>query len=216
MNKEQIMIRRINHHTITEKPDEVAVEQSICILLGNGEKVHVTCSPSHMEEMILGRRFLEGDVSLEELPASVSKTETLKEVGLKEIFGIAKGFFENPGPLFVETGCAHSCALIYQGKVVCHIEDIGRHNALDKVIGYALLHQIPIKESYIFSSGRISGDYLEKVIAAGFFMVVSRAAVTGNAVALAKEKNITMLGFIREHKGNLYHEGAVKICNDIE
>ena len=118
MNKEQIMIRRINHHTITEKPDEVALEQKSCILLRNGEKVHVTCSPSHMEEMILGRRFLEGDVSLEELPASVSKTETLKEVGLKEIFGIAKGFFENPGPLFVETGCAHSCALIYQGKVV--------------------------------------------------------------------------------------------------
>ena len=63
----------------------------------------------------------------------------------------------------------------------------------------------------IFSSGRISQDYLEKVIKAGFKIVVSRAAVTASAVALAREKNITMLGFIRRNGGNIYHVGEVAI-----
>lgn len=211
MDKEKILIRRISNHTINEKPDEVAVEDKICIRLQNDKTIDVTCSPSHREEMILGRRFLEGDVCIEELPAAAREANSLKTVCLKEIFVIAKEFFENPGQLFLDTGCAHSCALIHQGKVMCHIEDIGRHNALDKVIGYALLHGIPIRESYVFSSGRISEDYLEKVIAAGFLMAVSRAAVTGNAVELAKENNVTLLGFIRKDSGNLYHEGSVKI-----
>ena len=72
-------------------------------------------------------------------------------------------------------------------------------------------HQISLKNSYIFTSGRISKDYLQKVIAAGIPLAVSRAAVTANAVELAKEKNVTLLGFIRKDSGNLYHEGSVKI-----
>ena len=211
MDKEKILIRRISNYTIAEKWDETAVEDKICIRLKNGKTIDVTCSPSHREEMILGRRFLEGDVCTEELSETVREATPLKKVCLKEIFAIAKDFFENPGPLFSETGCAHSCALIHQGKVLCHIEDIGRHNALDKVIGYALKHQISLKNSYIFTSGRISKDYLQKVIAAGIPLAVSRAAVTANAVELAKEKNVTLLGFIRKDSGNLYHEGSVKI-----
>lgn len=133
------------------------------------------------------------------------------QVETEEIFRIAKDSFENPGPLFVDTGCAHSCALVQDGKVLCCIEDIGRHNALDKVIGYALKHQISMANSYVFTSGRISKDYLQKAIAAGFPMVVSRAAVTDSAVELAKEKQVTLLGFIRKNTGNLYCEGSVKI-----
>ena len=72
-------------------------------------------------------------------------------------------------------------------------------------------HQIPISGSYIFSSGRISEDYLEKAIAAGFRMVVSRAAVTDAAVKLAQEHGITMLGFIRKNTGNIYCEEKVLV-----
>ena len=206
MEKEKLLIRKIREYKTREFEDELAVEEQICILLKNGEQIFATCTPSNIEELILGRRYLMGDFAYED-PAG----DILKEVSLSEIFDIARDSFENPGPLFVETGCAHSCALIHQGKVLCHIEDIGRHNALDKVIGYALKHQISLKNSYIFTSGRISKDYLQKVIAAGIPLAVSRAAVTANAVELAKEKNVTLLGFIRKDSGNLYHEGSVKI-----
>ena len=66
-------------------------------------------------------------------------------------------------------------------------------------------------KSIVFSSGRISQDYLEKVIKAGFKIVVSRAAVTASAVALARKENITMLGFIRRNGGNIYHVGDIAI-----
>lgn len=215
MEKKIIEICRIQDHVIRKKEDEVAVEYELDIILQNKEVIHVTCTPAYLEEMTLARRYLADDLTPEEQIAyGLQKPLTdaeLREVSLAEIFAIARDSFEHPGPLFVTTGCAHSCALVYQGEVVCCIEDIGRHNALDKVIGYALKHQIPIMDSYIFSSGRISKDYLEKALAAGFRMVVSRAAVTDSAVALAKEQNITMLGFIRKNTGNLYHEGTVAV-----
>ncbi|MBQ8857684.1 MAG: formate dehydrogenase accessory sulfurtransferase FdhD [Lachnospiraceae bacterium] len=219
MEKEKIIIRRVKGDTIFAKEDEVAVEYQLDIPLTNGKVISVTCTPTYLEEMILARKYLAGDLKVEKPLVesdSCQGQEGLKCVNLEEIFRIAKDSFENPGPLFTETGCAHSCALIYQGEVKCCIEDIGRHNALDKVIGYALRYQIPIEKSYVFSSGRISGDYLQKVIAAGFPMAVSRAAVTDQAVKLAKEHDITMLGFIRKNTGNLYHEGTVKICNDLK
>lgn len=207
MEKEKILIQKIKEYKTREFEDELAVEEQVCISLKNGEQILATCTPSNVEELILGRRYLAGDLEI----AEESEGTILQEVALSEIFRIARDSFENPGPLFVETGCAHSCALVFEGKVVCCIEDIGRHNALDKVVGYALKHQISLKNSYIFTSGRISKDYLQKVIAAGIPMAVSRAAVTANAVELAKQEHVTMLGFIRKDSGNLYHEGSVKI-----
>ena len=207
MEKEKILIQKIKEYKTREFEDELAVEEQVCISLKNGEQIFVTCTPSNVEELILGRKYLAGDLEMAEETGEI----TLQEVALSEIFRIARDSFENPGPLFVETGCAHSCALVFEGKVVCCIEDIGRHNALDKVVGYALKHQISLKNSYIFTSGRISKDYLQKVIAAGIPMAVSRAAVTANAVALARQEHVTMLGFIRKDSGNLYTEGSVKI-----
>ncbi|MEE1030958.1 MAG: formate dehydrogenase accessory sulfurtransferase FdhD [Ruminococcus sp.] len=214
MEKKTILIQKIRESQLIEKEDEVAIEQQIPISFLDGRQIQVTCTPTYIEEMVLSRRFLAGDFTAEEknmYVVSEHSPKTLMQVETEEIFRIAKDSFENPGPLFVDTGCAHSCALVQDGKVLCCIEDIGRHNALDKVIGYALKHQISMANSYVFTSGRISKDYLQKAIAAGFPMVVSRAAVTDSAVELAKEKQVTLLGFIRKNTGNLYCEGSVKI-----
>lgn len=224
MTKESIFIKRITPQGIIQKEDEVAVEQTIEIKLKNGKRVVMTCTPTYVEELVLGKRFLLGDledetgipmggtVSMEAvLDQDCAHGECLQTVDLQEIFRIANESFDHPGPLFMETGCAHSCALICHGEVVFCVEDIGRHNALDKVIGYTIKHQIPREVSYIFTSGRISGDYLQKAADAGFPMVISRAAVTEHAVILAKKADITMLGFVRKNTGNIYHEGKVNI-----
>ena len=70
---------------------------------------------------------------------------------------------------------------------------------------------ISIAGSIPFTSGRISEDYLQKVIKAGFRIVVSRSAVTAGAVALARRQNITLLGFMRKNAGNIYHMGEVAL-----
>lgn len=207
--KETILLRRIRNGEILDAKDEVALEHHFTIHLHRGGHVDAVCSPTYVEEFILGRRYLLDDLMQKEYPPQTQ--ETLSAVEIDTVLRLTQELFETPGDLFQSTGCAHSCALVTDGKVQCYREDIGRHNALDKVIGFALKNGIPISKSIVFTSGRISQDYLEKVIKAGFKIVVSRAAVTASAVALARAKNITMLGFIRRNGGNIYHVGDVAI-----
>ena len=207
--KETIVLRRIRNGEILDAKDEVALEHHFTIPLHRGGKVEAVCSPSYIEEFTLGRRYLLGDLMQKEYPPQPK--ELLTAVEIDSILQMTQALFETPGDLFQSTGCAHSCALVTDGTVQCYREDIGRHNALDKVVGFALKNGIPISKSIVFTSGRISRDYLEKVIKAGFKIVVSRAAVTADAVALARQENITMLGFIRRNGGNIYHVGEVAL-----
>ena len=209
MEKETILLRRIRDGKIIDTKDEVALEHRLTIPLHNGSQIQVACTPTHTDELVLGRRYLLDDLMQKEYP--VQSAEVLSSVETDLLFRITEELFENPGDLFQSTGCAHSCALVTDGKIQCYREDIGRHNALDKVIGYALKNGIPLNKSIVFSSGRISQDYLEKVIKSGCKIVVSRAAVTAGAVALARQQDITMLGFVRRNAGNLYSEGTVSL-----
>ena len=207
--KETIVLRRIRDGEILDAKDEVALEHHFTIHLHNGGHVDAVCSPTYIEEFTLGRRYLLDDLMQKEYP--VQPKQQLSAVEIDTILRLTQELFETPGDLFQSTGCAHSCALVTDGVVQCYREDIGRHNALDKVIGFALKNGIPIANSIVFTSGRISQDYLQKVIKAGFKIVVSRAAVTASAVALARAENITMLGFIRRNGGNIYHVGEVDL-----
>lgn len=138
------------------------------------------------------------------MPERKQRSEGNRIVGFSEIFSAAEVFFSQPGELFRETGCAHSCAFWKEREIVCSFEDIGRHNALDKVAGKLLIQEIDPGDGVIFTSGRISADYLKKIIQMGAVTVVSRAAVTEAAVLLAEKYGILLLGFVRNHTGNLY------------
>ena len=138
------------------------------------------------------------------MPERKQRSEGNRIVGFSEIFSAAEVFFSQPGELFRETGCAHSCAFWKEREIVCSFEDIGRHNALDKVAGKLLIQEIDPGDGVIFTSGRISADYLKKIIQMGAATVVSRAAVTEAAVLLAEKYGILLLGFVRNHTGNLY------------
>ena len=209
MEKETILLQRITAGQIINTKDDVALEHHLTIPLHNGSKISVACTPTHTEELILGRRYLLDDLMQKEYPSQPDGQ--LDSVQISMLFSIMESMFENPGDLFQATGCAHSCALVTDGVIQCSMEDIGRHNALDKVIGYALKHSIPIAKSIVFTSGRISEDYLQKAVKAGFRIVVSRSAVTSGAVALAQKSNITLLGFMRKNAGNIYHIGEVTL-----
>ncbi len=112
------------------------------------------------------------------------------------IYALSKRFEEGM-PLHSQTGATHSCFLMREGEILFTCEDIGRHNALDKAIGYALRHGIDPKKCIAFSSGRIPTDMAMKAIQAGIPILASKASVSDAAIELAEEYGLTLLGKCR-------------------
>ena len=106
--------------------------------------------------------------------------------------------------LYQETGGVHNAALCKGGRVIFFSEDIGRHNALDKVIGLALLAGIPREDTLVVTSGRISSAVVAKMVRAKVPVLVSRSAPTSEAARLAEAFGITLIGFARGARFNVY------------
>jgi len=112
--------------------------------------------------------------------------------------------FNKSSELFINTGGVHSCALCDKDGQIIFEEDIGRHNALDKILGRALIDNIDLKEKMILTSGRISSEIIIKVGKRQIPILISRSAPTSLAIDIAKELNITLIGFARGEKMNIY------------
>jgi FdhD protein len=106
--------------------------------------------------------------------------------------------------LFNRTGAAHTAALALDGVLKASFEDISRHNAVDKVIGKALLEDWDTARGIIFSSGRLSLEIVIKCAAGRIPVVVSRTAPMQMGVEVADELLITLIGFTRGRRMNIY------------
>lgn len=109
--------------------------------------------------------------------------------------------------VFKETGGVHCVALTDSEKILVAREDVARHNALDKVIGEALIKNIFLKDKAVVLSGRVSLEMILKAAKLEIPIIISKSAPTSLSVALAKRLNLTLVGFVRKNKMNIYTGG---------
>jgi FdhD protein len=111
---------------------------------------------------------------------------------------------EREAQTYMLTGGVHEAALAHEGGFIVNCEDIGRRNALDRVLGYTFLNGIDACDKAIVLSARIASDMVAKAIRIGVPVMLSRAAPTCLAIDLAEQLGVTIVGFARGNRLNVY------------
>lgn len=127
---------------------------------------------------------------------------------MKELYLRAVGYRASRG--------IHGAALADPDRILFMAEDVGRHNAVDKVVGQALLAGAPLRDRILLNTGRISSEMLLKGARMGVPLVVSRTSPTEMAVGLAEQLGITVVGYLRHDAFNLYAGGAALLLDEVE
>lgn len=168
-----------------------------------------TKNESNLSEKLYGKRTIttgcgKGTVFYNVVDSFRSKkVKNNIEINVEKIANIIR-VFNKESKLFLKTGGVHSCALSDGDNILIFEEDIGRHNALDKIIGRVFMENIDISDKMILTSGRISSEVLIKMAKVGIPIIVSRSAPTNLTLDIAKDLNITVIGFVRGDKMNIY------------
>ncbi|MGI5822713.1 MAG: formate dehydrogenase accessory sulfurtransferase FdhD [Dethiobacteria bacterium] len=139
------------------------------------------------------------------------QVESALRVKAAELFELMTALQE-ASLLFQTTGGVHTAALAFADEILFYSEDIGRHNAIDKIVGECILKNIPFRDKILLSSGRVSSEIIVKVAKLGLPLLVSRSAPTSLSVELAGKLGITLVGFVRGQRLNVYtHENRILV-----
>jgi FdhD protein len=124
-------------------------------------------------------------------------------LSLKEIRNLLNDF-RTISKLYLATGGVHSAALSDGKELLFFSEDIGRHNAVDKLIGKAFLQSVPVANKVLLTSGRVTSEIVTKAGRNRFPILISRAAPSCMAISYAEDMGITLVGFARGDRMNIY------------
>jgi len=114
------------------------------------------------------------------------------------------GEFLHRSELYAATGGVHSAALCDTKTILVFSEDIGRHNAIDKIFGECIVKDIPTQDRLLITSGRVSSEIVLKVAKRNVPILISKSAPTNLGLKLANDSGITLIGFVREKRMNVY------------
>lgn len=203
--------------------DQVIVEHHLYLEVNSEQKYDLFCTPRDLPELVTGFLFTKGlinnitdihDLKIEndmakvitEIKPTSKKAESSNlKINSADMFQLMQEL-QNRQKLFKQTGGAHAAAIFNaRAEIIVFMEDVARHNALDKAIGKCLLDSIAIQNCGVVLSSRVSHEMMQKVIRAKMQMVFAVSAPTSLAVKMAKENAITLCGFVRGERANVYN-----------
>jgi len=222
---EQFPIWRVTGGSRSIDADVVAREFPLTIILNNRETATLPCSPQKLNYLAAGFLASEGLINSHDdiikitvyrkkgtvrvktkknTPhAQAKKVDSDIEISAPQVFALMEDFTSR-SKVFLATGGVHSAALADSENILVFSEDIGRHNAIDKVFGECLLKDIATAGRLLITSGRVSSEIMLKAARRNVPLLISRAAPTNLGVRLAQNLGVTLVGFAREQKMNLY------------
>ena len=166
-----------------------------------------TKEPMKSPEDILSRRIIASSGGKGASPLSAvhprSRIDSQIHISPPEVLNLIQEFVHH-SELFAATGGVHSAALCDTKAILVFSEDIGRHNAIDKVFGECVVKDIPTHDRLLITSGRVSSEILLKVAKRNIPILISKSAPTNLGVKLANDSGITLIGFVREKRMNVY------------
>jgi FdhD protein len=197
MIKELIIGLFLTEGILTNKisPDKIN------IIYGEDIRVDISAGQDVLKKGMVTSRCLGGVTFNKKIKFEKVKDDfSITVEALKNIFKE----FHQKSEFFRLTGCFHSAALSDRNSILAYAEDIGRHNAVDKVIGYSILGDIPFTGKLMIVSCRISSEIISKCSRWGIPIIASRAAPTDLAIEIAEKSGITLAGFVRGDRLNVY------------
>jgi FdhD protein len=147
-----------------------------------------------------------GKASIDAIKVSCEALSSIRIQVEKEVLFKLPDLLRASQDVFKYTGGLHASGLFdVQGKLIAHHEDVGRHNALDKLIGSGLIKgSLPFSNSILVLSGRISFELVQKALRAGIQIIAAVGAPSSLAVNLAEEFGMTLIGFLKTDRFNIY------------
>jgi len=211
----------------TEVLDEVIIEYKLKIFLNDELIIERFCLKNELENMVIGYLISEGYINSYEDLTTVKfkenseyegecickvKNVSLKKEDIDKNFNISGNSisklmkeFTNKSNLFKRTGGVHSCGIVKNDKIVYFTDDVGRQNALDKMIGYSSKNERELEEIIVLFSGRITSEVVEKIKQKNIKGIITKAAVTFNGQQKGKDKDLIIVGFARANSFNIYN-----------
>jgi len=173
----------------------------------SANRVEITVTPAGLRARLDWTQLIRsgcGRIDVGEIVADLTPVQSNFRLPASQLFTLPKAL-RAAQTLYGVAGGVHAAGLFAaDGRLVVASEDIGRHNAVDKLLGYALLNAIPLDDKIILTSGRHSHEMVHKVARLGVPIFCSITSPTALAVEIADRLNVTLIGYLRSHQMNVY------------